>query len=507
MAPSSASAEPLLTMQGAVKRFGGALALNGAHLTLRSGEIHALLGENGAGKSTMLKVLAGIHELDEGTVLLRGAVFEQGSPRAAIQQGVAVIYQEPSLFPDLSLAENVFVGQLPRKGIGLDWKRMRTESAALFEELGVPLDPMRLARGLSIADQQVVEIAKALSMDAKIILMDEPTAALTSSEVDRLVTVMNRLRDANKAVVFVSHRLDEVFAICSYLTVMRDGETVAESPVADSSIEEVIRWMVGRDLKEIFPKVPATPGKVALRTEKLTSGTTFRDISIEVRTGEIVALAGLVGSGRSEVARAIFGVDPYDSGEVFLDETKLPASRPKEAVARGLALVPEDRRQQGLFMPSPLFRNVAFEMLGPLSKMGFLNVRPEQKLTRTWADTLQIKYPNIAAPVDQLSGGNQQKSVLAKWLATDPEVLIVDEPTRGIDVKTKAEVHRLLSQSAADGKAVLMISSELPEVLGMADRIYVMHEGRITAELSREEADQEVIMRAATGQNHRGSGT
>ena len=490
----------LLVMRGAVKRFGGALALDGADLTLRRGEIHALLGENGAGKSTMLKVLAGIHELDEGTVELAGEPFVQGSPRAAIRQGVAVIYQEPSLFPDLSLAENVFTGQLPRKGLSVDWKRMRKESAALFEELGVPLDPMRIARGLSIADQQVVEIAKALSMDAQIILMDEPTAALTSSEVDRLVGVMQRLRDAGKAVVFVSHRLDEVFAVCSYLTVMRDGRTVAESQVADSSIEEVIRWMVGRDLNEIFPKMPSTPGTVALRTEGLTSEGTFRDISIEVRTGEIVALAGLVGSGRSEVARAIFGVDPYDSGSVFVGEEPLPAGDPRKAVSRGIALVPEDRRQQGLFMPSALSRNVAFEMLGAISKGGFMTTRPEDKLTRDWADTLQIKYSNVKAPVDQLSGGNQQKAVLAKWLATDPTLLIVDEPTRGIDVKTKAEVHRLISQLAADGKAILMISSELPEVLGMADRIYVMHEGRITAELSREEADQELIMRAATGQ-------
>lgn len=490
----------LLVIQGAVKRFGGALALDGADLTLRRGEIHALLGENGAGKSTMLKVLAGIHELDAGTVELSGQPFIQGSPRAAMRQGVAVIYQEPSLFPDLSLAENVFIGQLPRKGIALDWKRMREESSALFDELGVPLDPTRIARGLSIADQQVVEIAKALSMDAQIILMDEPTAALTSSEVDRLVGVMQRLRDAGKAVVFVSHRLEEVFAVCSYLTVMRDGRTVAESSVADSSIEEVIRWMVGRDLNEIFPKVPSTPGTIALRTENLTSAGTFSDISIEVRTGEIVALAGLVGSGRSEVARAIFGVDPYDSGRVLVNEEPLHAGQPGQAVQRGIALVPEDRRQQGLFMPSALARNVAFEMLGSLSKAGFMTTRPEDKLTRTWSETLQIKYSSVKAPVDQLSGGNQQKAVLAKWLATDPTILIVDEPTRGIDVKTKAEVHRLISQLAADGKAILMISSELPEVLGMADRIYVMHEGRITAEFSRDEADQESIMRAATGQ-------
>ena len=490
----------ILLVRNADKRFGGVQALRDAKLTLRAGEIHALLGENGAGKSTLVKVLAGVHRLDSGTVELNGKPFIQGSPRAAMEQGITVIYQEPSLFPDLSLAENVFISRLPRKGVAITWAQTRDETKKLFDELGVDLNPERLARGLSIADQQVVEIAKALSLDASVILMDEPTAALTSSEVARLMSVMRKLAERGKCVVFVSHRLDEVFAVCNEVTVMRDGETVAESPIDKTSIPEVIKWMVGRELKEMFPKVDAKVGATALDVKSLNSASEFKDVSLHVKKGEIVALAGLVGSGRSEVARAIFGVDPYDSGEVILNGQKLPPKRPKTSVARGLALVPEDRRQQGLFMISSVARNVAMEMLNRLSKLGFITNKQEINLTQKWQEKLQIKYSDPRAPVESLSGGNQQKSVLAKWLATDPDVLIVDEPTRGIDVATKAEVHRLLSQSAADGKAVLMISSELPEVLGMADRIYVMHEGRLTAEMARNEATQEKIMFAATGE-------
>jgi len=496
---ASSAGNTVLVVRDADKRFGGVQALNRANFTLRSGEIHALLGENGAGKSTLVKVLAGVHRLDSGSVQLHGKPFIQGSPRLSMEQGITVIYQEPSLFPDLSLAENVFISRLPKKGLGITWSKAREETAALFEELGVDMDPERLARGLSIADQQVVEIAKALSLDASVILMDEPTAALTASEVSRLMNVMRKLAARGKAVVFVSHRLDEVFAICDEITVMRDGETVAESPVDKTSIPEVIKWMVGRELNEMYPKLDTKIGSIALEVKSLNSASEFKDVSFNVKQGEIVALAGLVGSGRSEVARAIFGVDPYDSGEVLIDGQPLPPRKPKVSVSKGLALVPEDRRQQGLFMISSVATNVATEMLSKLSKLGFIGSKSEVRLTETWQKKLQIKYATPKAPVESLSGGNQQKTVLAKWLATDPRVLIVDEPTRGIDVATKAEVHRLLSESAAEGLAVLMISSELPEVLGMADRIYVMHEGRLTAEMSRKEATQEKIMVAATG--------
>ena len=488
----------LLEMNKVQKRFGGAVALRGTDLKIRAGEIHALLGENGAGKSTMLKILAGVHVNDGGTIKLGGKDFITGSPKASIEQGIAVIYQEPSLFLDLSLAENVFIGRQPKKGKIIDWKYAQSEASRLFKELGVELDPKRQARGLSIADQQVVEIAKALSMNANIILMDEPTAALSASEVERLMTVMKSLKASNKAVIFVSHRLDEVFAISDYITVMRDGATVSEADVKDTNLQKVIKDMVGRELTEMFPKTENKIGSVVLEVNDLTNPAFFRNISFNVKKGEIVALAGLVGAGRSEVARAIFGVDRYESGSVKINGQMLPAGSPVEAMARKIALVPEDRRQQGLFMIAGVNRNISMESFAKLTDRGLINFKRERELTNTWREKLSIKFNNQADPVDRLSGGNQQKTVLAKWLATEPDLLIVDEPTRGIDVATKAEVHRLVNQAASEGKAVLMISSELPEVLGMADRIIVMREGRQVAEFSRKEATQEKIIAAAT---------
>lgn len=490
--------ELLLQMSGVQKRFGGAVALQGTNLSIRAGEIHALLGENGAGKSTMLKILAGVHVNDGGTIKLGGKDFRTGSPQDSIEQGIAVIYQEPSLFLDLTLAENVFIGRQPKKGRIIDWKFAQNEAKRLFKELGVDLDPKRQARGLSIADQQVVEIAKALSMNANIILMDEPTAALSATEVERLMTVMKSLKAANKAVIFVSHRLDEVFAISDFITVMRDGATVSENLVEKTDLQKVIKEMVGRELTEMFPKTENKIGSVVLEVNDLTNPAYFRNISFTVKKGEIVALAGLVGAGRSEVARAIFGVDKYETGSVKINGKALPAGSPVAAMKEKIALVPEDRRQQGLFMVAGVNRNISIESFTNLVDRGLINFKRERELTNTWKEKLSIKFSNQNDPVERLSGGNQQKTVLAKWLATDPDLLIVDEPTRGIDVATKAEVHRLINQAASEGKAVLMISSELPEVLGMADRIIVMREGRQVAELSRKEATQEKVISAAT---------
>ncbi|HEV8557159.1 MAG TPA: sugar ABC transporter ATP-binding protein [Actinophytocola sp.] len=490
----------MLTVHEARKHFGGVAALDGAQLTLRTGEIHGLVGENGAGKSTLLKTLAGVHRLDSGEITFDEAPFDASSPRRAREAGVAVIYQEPSLFPDLSLAENVFVGRQPRRRGRVDWAGMRRRAEALFAELGVYLDPERRAAGLSIADQQLVEIAKALSLDAKVIVMDEPTAALSASEAERLLEVARRLRDRGAAVVFVSHRLEEVFALCDRVTVMRDGRTVAEAAIAGTTPAEVVRWMVGRELTDLFPKVPSEAGEVLLEVRGMRRAGVFEDISFTVARGEIVALAGLVGSGRSEVVRAVFGIDRYESGTVLIGGSPLPQGDPRAALARGVALVPEDRRQQGLFMVASVARNSAVVVLDRLRRFGLVSGRAERGMARDWADRLRLRYSGLEAPVERLSGGNQQKVVLAKWLATEPELLVVDEPTRGIDVATKAEVHRLLSERAARGLAVLMISSELPEVLGMADRVLVMREGRLVAELTRAEATQERIMLAATGQ-------
>jgi rhamnose transport system ATP-binding protein len=489
----------LLEISDAYKRFGGVQALDGASLTVSAGEIVGLLGENGAGKSTLVKTLAGLHDLDAGTVTLDGKDFVQGSPRRAQEQGIAIIYQEPSLFPDLSLAENVFVGRQPVAGGRVDWKGMRERARVMFADLGIDLDPRRLARGLSIADQQMVEIVKALSVDAQIIIMDEPSAALSAAEVERLVDVARRLKAQGRGVIYISHRLDEVVELCDSVTVMRDGATVASAAVSEIDTGQIVRWMVGREITDMFPKVDSHVGDVALSVSGLGSSGQFQGITFDVRKGEIVALAGLVGSGRSEVVRAIFGIDPHDEGTITLNGVKLTSHTPGQSMAAGIALVPEDRRLQGLFMPASIAHNSAVTVLKRLRKGPFLTTSAERRVAAEWGTRLQLKYANIDDPVERLSGGNQQKVVLAKWLATDPTVLIVDEPTRGIDVGTKAEVHRLLSEQAAKGTAVLMVSSDLPEVLGMADRIIVMREGRQVAEISRQDATQEVVMSAAAG--------
>jgi rhamnose transport system ATP-binding protein len=495
----AASSRAVLEIKSATKAFGGVQALNGANLVLYAGEIHALLGENGAGKSTLLKSLAGVHKIDSGSITLNGKPFLQGSTRTAQQQGVAVIYQEPSLFPDLTLAENVFVGRHLQTAKMVDWKKMQLEAKRLFNQLGVDLDVNRIARGLSIADQQIVEIVKALSINAQVIVMDEPTAALSSKEVERLFSVARTLRDQNCAVVFVSHRLDEVFALCQRMTVMRDGATVGSDEIKNVSEGQIIKMMVGREVSELFPKQTPKLGEVVLKVENLASSGQFAGINFEVRKGEIFGLAGLVGSGRSEIVRAIFGVDQYDTGSVLLNGVALQKGSASKAMAAGIALVPEDRRQQGLLMPYSIAKNTSITVLQKMIKNLVVKKKDEQEVGLKWAKTLQLKFASMNDAVERLSGGNQQKVVLGKWLATEPAVLIVDEPTRGIDVGTKSEVHRLLSLRAQEGLAIIMVSSELPEVLGMSDRILVMREGRQVAILNRDEATPEQVIALATG--------
>lgn len=495
----AANQKPVLEMHGATKAFGGVQALRGADLVLYPGEIHALLGENGAGKSTLLKALAGVHRIDSGSITLSGKPFEQGSTRLAREQGIAVIYQEPSLFPDLTLAENVFVGRQLQKGKIVNWAAMQQEAKQLFEQLGVNLDPAIRARGLSIADQQIVEIAKALSTKANVIVMDEPTAALSSKEVERLFKVARNLEASGCAVVFVSHRLDEVFALCTRMTVMRDGATVGTDLIAKVNENQIIKMMVGREVSELFPKASAKIGEVVLKVENLGQHGQFTGVNFEVRKGEILGLAGLVGSGRSEIVKAIFGIEKYDTGTVTINNKLLDRGSPTKAMNAGIALVPEDRRQQGLLMPYSIATNTAITVLKKLVKRLVISKKSEEEVSVKWGQTLQLKYASINDPVERLSGGNQQKVVLAKWLATEPKLLIVDEPTRGIDVGTKSEVHRLLSQKAQEGLAVIMVSSELPEVLGMADRIVVMREGRQIGILDRKDATPEKVIAMATG--------
>ena len=489
-------------LRGVHKSFGGVRAVRGVDITLTPGEIHALVGENGAGKSTLVRILGGVYQPDQGTVIVGGEQVDLHSPADARGRGVAVIYQEPALFPDLDIAENIYMGRQPRGRLGIDWREMYREVEALVASLGVTLDPHTPVQGLSVADQQLVEIAKALSLDARVVVMDEPTAALSSREVEQLFRIVRDLRGRGVAVLFVSHRLEEVFELADKVTVLRDGAHVITAPAGELDPAALIRHMVGRELRELFPKEAAEIGDPLLEVRGLTREGVFRDVSFVLRRGEIVGLAGLVGAGRTEVARALFGIDRLDEGEILQRGERVRIGSPSDAVRAGMAFVPEDRQHQGLVLEMAIEQNATLPIIRRLTRLGLVRRRRERAVAREYTGRLQVRSAGLDRPATSLSGGNQQKVVLAKWLATDPSLLILDEPTRGIDIGTKAEVHRIVSGLAAQGLAILLISSELPEVLAMADRVLVMHEGRITGEFARDEADQEKIMRAATGQEN-----
>jgi rhamnose transport system ATP-binding protein len=497
--PGPATGHAVLELRDVAKSFGSVTALASGSLTVEAGSIHALVGENGAGKSTLVKIVAGVHRRDAGVFRFQDQDVDFGSTADSKAAGIAVIYQEPTLFPDLSVTENIFMGRQPLDRFRrIDRQAMYAEAAELFARLGVAIDPRRHAEGLSIADQQIIEIAKAISLDASLLIMDEPTAALSGVEVERLFAVARSLRDEGRALVFISHRFDEVFSLCDQITVMRDGFYVSTTPTADTSVPQIVSQMVGREVSELFPKTPAELGDVVLEVSGLQSTGLFHDVSFTVRAGEIVGLAGLVGAGRSEIARAVFGVDPYDAGRVRLAGIDVPAHSPRAAIKAGMAFVPEDRRKQGLITEGSVARNIAGVIRRGLTRGGLLTTGAENTAAGPWAGRLEVKTSALDMTAATMSGGNQQKVVIAKWLATDPRLLIIDEPTRGIDVGTKAEVHRLLSELAGQGLAILMISSELPEVLGMADRVLVVCEGRITADLDRSEATPRAVMHAAT---------
>jgi rhamnose transport system ATP-binding protein len=482
----AADTTAVLELRDVSKSFGPVVALRAGSLRVEAGSIHALVGENGAGKSTLVKVVAGVYRRDSGDFLLGGESVDFGSTAESKDAGIAVIYQEPTLFPDLSVTENIFMGRMPTGGgRRIDRSGMHRETNALFQRLGVHIDPRRPALGLSIADQQIIEIAKAISLDARLLIMDEPTAALSGNEVARLFAVARSLRDEGRALVFISHRFDEVFALCDHVTVMRDGSYISTDRVAETTESQIVAKMVGREVGELFPKTPAEIGDVVLDVQGLETAGEFHGVSFQVRAGEIVGLAG-------------FGVDAYDAGSVTLLGKPVPPRDPRAAIRAGMAFVPEDRRQQGLVIQGSVGKNIASVIRGELTKAGFLTAGSEYRSARPWASRLEVKTNALDMTAATMSGGNQQKVVIAKWLATHPKLLIIDEPTRGIDVGTKAEVHRLLSELAGQGLAILMISSELPEVLGMADRVLVVCEGRITADIARDDATPENVMAAAT---------
>jgi rhamnose transport system ATP-binding protein len=498
--PTAVAAEPRVVLTGISKRFAATQALDDVSLELVAGEVHGLVGENGAGKSTLVKILAGVYQPDSGTILLDGQPVVVPGPAQARALGIAVVHQEPRLFPDLTVAENVFMAHAPRGTLGtVDWGQMRRSARSIFDELGVKVDAGALVRGLSMADQQLIEIAKALSFDARVLILDEPTASLSAHEVERLFTIVRQTRDRGVAVLFVSHRLEEVFELCDRATVFRDGRHVVTAATSELTPGDLVRHMVGRAVS-LFPKVEAPVGEVLLEVRHLTRRATFNDVSFTLRAGEILGMAGLVGAGRTEVARVLFGVDRPESGEILLRGKPATFDSPSAAMRAGIAYVPEDRHQDGLVLDFSIASNVTLPILPRLFPGLFVRESAERTIARRYATQLQIRTTGVDQTVSDLSGGNQQKVVLGKWLATEPRILILDEPTRGIDIGAKVEVHRIISELAASGLGIVLISSDLPEVLAMSDRILVLHEGVITAEIDRSDASEERVMFAATGQ-------
>ncbi|HLW90380.1 MAG TPA: sugar ABC transporter ATP-binding protein [Roseiarcus sp.] len=500
--------EPFLRMSGISKRFPGVQALDNVNFEVAPGEIHALLGENGAGKSTLLKILSGAQQPDAGEIRLAGAPVTFASPHDAQRLGIVTIYQEFTLAPNMTVAENVFIGREPGAGPFVNWRKMAADTRAITDRLGLGLKPFALVRDLSVAEQQMVEIARALSMQSRIIVMDEPTSALSSAEVEKLFRIVRDLKSHGLSIIFVTHRLEEVMRICDRYTVLRDGRHMGGGNVADATIDDIIRLMVGRQVEALFAhREAAKVGDVALKVEGLSrrgnaqdqTATVLDKVSFEVRRGEILGIAGLVGAGRTEMARAIFGADRFDAGTVIVDGEKATIRSPEDAIRRGIGLVPEDRKQQALFLSLGVRVNLSMAAHGRILRAKiFIDEAAEKRMVENFRKSLNIRMASPEQLIANLSGGNQQKVVLARWLALRPKVLIVDEPTRGIDVGAKVEVHNLLFELARAGIAIIAISSELPEVLAISDRIVTMREGRVTGEISREEATEEKLMAMMT---------
>jgi rhamnose transport system ATP-binding protein len=494
-------AEERLKLVSIGKTFGGVRALDGVSFTLEAGEVHALVGENGAGKSTLIKIITGAVQRDSGKIVVGGRELEENDPSISRLLGIAAIYQQPALFPDLTVVENI--GLRLESGGGMRvirWGKRRQIARELLERIGAEISADAFVRELTMPEQQLVEIASALGADAKILILDEPTSSLTDREVENLFRVIGQLRTSGVGMIYISHRMEELPRIADRVTVLRDGKWVGTKKITEVTAGELIRMMVGRELSAVFPKIEVKPGRVVLRTEKLAcSESGVRGTDIEVRAGEIVGLAGLVGAGRSELARVLFGLTPADSGRVFLNGREVRIGCPGDAVRLGIAYLPEDRRRYGVILEMPIAANTTLAVLREISRFGLLNFAKERQIAEDFVRRLATKTPGVDALAGQLSGGNQQKVALARWLATNPAVLILDEPTQGVDVGAKSEIHRIMGELAQKGLAILMISSELPEILGMSDRIAVMHQGGIVGMLERREATQEKILQLALG--------
>ena len=489
-----------IEMKGIDKAFGSNQVLKNAGFFLKDGEVHALMGENGAGKSTLMKILTGVYTRDAGTVLVDGKEVVYKNPQEAEKAGIVFIYQELNVLFDLTVEENLFMGKEITKGFGIcDRKAMRAKAQEVMDKMGVNIPVNAVMSDLSVGQQQMVEICKALMADAKVIIMDEPTAALTASETRGLFEVINSLRKKGVSIVYISHRMEEIFELCDRITVLRDGEYVGTENIAEIDLDHVVQMMIGRTIGERFPKRESHIGKEVLRVEGLTSGKLFKDVNFDVKAGEVLGVSGLMGAGRTEIMQAIFGNLPVESGKIFIDGKEIKIKNPRQAIANGIGFITEDRKVEGLLLEKSIAENIHIANLGKVSNGFVLNKEKQLSLAKKGIDEFKVRCFGPHHECGNLSGGNQQKIVLAKWVYTDPKILILDEPTRGVDIGAKKEIYNIINQMAADGVAVIMVSSELPEVLGMSDRIAVVHEGKITGILDAADADQAKVMTLATG--------
>lgn len=490
----------VLSLEGITKTFPGVKALSEVSLRLIPGKVTALIGENGAGKSTVVKILTGIYQPDGGRILVNAKPTVFSTPQVAAGNGITAIHQETVLFDELSVAENIFLGHTPRGAFGLiDLNAMTERSRDILRSIGANIDPDHKLKDLGIANKHLVAIARALSIDAQVVIMDEPTAALSHKEIEELYGLVENLKGQGKAILFISHKFDEIFRIADNYTVFRDGQLVGEGAIADVTEADLVKMMVGRDVSQIFPARVSTPGDTVLKVSGYSHPTEFEDIGFTLRKGEILGFYGLVGAGRSEFMQSLFGITRPSAGTVEIDGKPAPIRSPADAVSQGIVYVPEDRGKQGAILDLPIFQNVSLPSLGRISGNGFLKLAEEFKLARAYTERLDLRAASLDTPVGTLSGGNQQKVVIAKWLATQPKVIILDEPTKGVDIGSKAAVHEFMAELAAQGLAVIMVSSEIPEVLGMSDRVIVMREGRIVAELKKGDLHPETLVRHAAG--------
>ena len=491
----------LLEVKNISKEFPGVRALSHVDLKLMPGEVRALVGENGAGKSTLIKIISGVYQPTEGEIFINGNREEIVDPYFALKKGIVPVHQEINLEPYLMVSENIFIGRQPKNKVGLiDYKKMNADASKWLSELGVLVDPTLPLGMASIAERQMVSIARAVSLDVKVIIFDEPTSSLTQKEIDCLFQVIKRLKEKKIGIIYISHRLEEVFQICDSITIMRDGVVVANKLLKDINTASIIKMMIGRDLKDMYIKTKAEIGKPVLEVKNISVKGILNNISFTLRSGEIIGVSGLVGAGRTELARALFGDLPISAGQILIDGKLIKARSPKDFIRSGIGLIPEDRKDQGLVTELSVAKNISMTIFKFISRFGIINQKKETNIARDYVNQLSIKTPSIDQEVKFLSGGNQQRVVIAKWLATNPKILIVDEPTRGIDVGAKAEIYKLLNDLSHQGVAILMISSEIPEIMAMSDRVLVIYQGRVRAELESKKINEEVIMWYATGQ-------